>query len=107
MAQDDESPASPSSSASPKALVIPASKGVLRIDRYFSYLNVADADGGEHEYLLLLHNSPNGALDTGTADFATSYLLHDLNKSDGSPLTVWGFEGTVDSRVVLSVIRAE
>jgi len=88
-------------------LSIPATSGVLRVDRYLSYLRVTDPAGGAREYLLLLHASPGGATDTSTADFATSYVLHELQKSDGQPLTVWGFEGRVNSSPVLSIIRAE
>jgi hypothetical protein len=92
---------------SAQPLVVPAMSGVLRVDRYFSYLRISDAAGGYREYLLLLHNSPSGALDAGTADFATSYLLHDLGKSDGQELTIWGFEGSSGSAPALAIIRAQ
>ena len=88
-------------------LTVPALSGVLRVDRYFSYLRVADPAGGHREYLLLLHNSPAGVVDLETADYTTSYLLHDLGKSAGSPLTVWGFEGAVGSTATVAIVRAQ
>ncbi len=88
-------------------LNLPGYSGKLHIQSYFSYLQSLDSLGEGISYLLLLHNSPDGQPDSQTAGAATSYLVHDLGKSEGSTLNVWGYPGTVGSTRVIAMVKAQ
>lgn len=88
-------------------LSLPGYSGTLYLRSYFSYLVTSDRAGEELSYLLLLHNSPTGMPDSQTAGSATAYLLHDLSKSDGSSLTVWGYPGTLGPTLTISMVKVQ
>jgi hypothetical protein len=83
-------------------LSLPGRAGRLHIQNFSSFLNT---QGGS--FLLLIHSSPEGTPDSQSAGAATSFLTHSLGKTEGSPLTVWGYQGTLGALSTIAIVKAQ